>query len=82
MGTPSPRLTESRPMTSSQRRLIEGWIAIALAAGWSASQRGGHWKLCYPDGRFALSLPCTPGGGTRGVRNARARLRRAGLEIE
>lgn len=67
----------------SVRRQIEAWLRVAIDQGWTVSQVGKHWKLFYPNGDFAVSAPCSPGGGAdRSMKNLRAKLRRAGLEIK
>lgn len=70
---------------NDQRKIIEGWVRLALDAGWtlvpSNSRRGRqHYKLRSPEGVMVV-LPCTPNGPARGVLNGRAKLRRAGLNI-
>ncbi len=66
------------------RKKIEEWVQEAIRQGWTVvpnnSAGAKHWKLRTPGG-VMVTLPSTPGGHPRGILNARAALRRAGLKI-
>lgn len=58
-------------------------VAVLLKAlreqGFEVKMGGrGHWKIYAPDGHLITTLPASP-GDVRGIRNATAVLRRAGL---
>jgi hypothetical protein len=68
-------------MTSDARSTLGRWKRLAERAGWRVDQGGGgHWKWFAPDGRTIIVTPATPGQG-RAIRNVRADLRRAGLDV-
>jgi hypothetical protein len=56
----------------------------AQAAGWRVEKgQGGHWRLYPADpSKPLVVLPDTPGGTPRSMRNYRALLRRAGLDVD
>jgi hypothetical protein len=69
-------------MTASDgRRLFQVWARIAERHGWTvtASKSTGHLRWRSPSGGL-VTTSGTPGGG-RAVANARAQLRRLGLNI-
>lgn len=58
-------------------------LNVARKAGWKVrqSRRNAHWRLTPPDStqpHIYVSATC---GDHRGMRNARATLRRAGLHV-
>jgi hypothetical protein len=70
--------------SSSLKRQVADWIKQARRAGWTVEKggpRAQHWKWWRPDGSFGAVTPSTP-GGTRARENMRAKLRRAGLDVQ
>jgi predicted RNA binding protein YcfA (HicA-like mRNA interferase family) len=55
---------------------------VAKEAGWTITRtRGDHLRWRHPGGATVIT-PSTPNGGNRSIRNARADLKRAGLDDE
>jgi len=64
----------------ASRKESEALLTSAKAAGAEVRRsRSGHWKV-YLDGHLITSI-ASSSSDVRSVRNARARLRRAGLAI-
>ena len=69
----------SRPRVPEPLRTL---ARTARRSGWVIAHTGsGHLRWTSPEGAAVITAS-TPGGGNRSVRNARARLRRAGLTEE
>jgi predicted RNA binding protein YcfA (HicA-like mRNA interferase family) len=67
-------------MPNDLARKIRDLVQYLCQHGWSSTTaKNGHWKLTSPEGQ-KIQLPFTP-SGTRALKNARARLRRAGAEL-
>lgn len=66
----------------SNAKEINALLCQADAAGWRIVRRGGGHFRCYsPDGQSIITLPSSGGGG-RGIANAKAAFRRAGLNVK
>jgi hypothetical protein len=67
---------------SSRQSVVKRWIGQARKAGWRVESGGKHWRPYPPEkDQPPLTLPMSPGEG-RALRNGRADLRRAGLEVD
>ncbi|MFJ5532394.1 hypothetical protein [Streptomyces sp. NPDC093261] len=63
----------NKDVTALIRRLRRQGFTCRLA-------KSGHWRVTSPAG-VTLTVPATPGGGNRGLRNTRADLRRIGAQL-
>lgn len=69
-------MTRNRPPRKEIRRLV---VAIEAAGGHVVRAKSGHFKV-YLNGHLVTSLPGTP-SDWRGLKNTRALLRRAGVQL-
>lgn len=62
-------------------RELRHLVVAAIEQGWEVTKtNGGHLKFKAPGGGLVYT-PSTPGQGKRGIENATAELRRAGLDL-
>lgn len=65
-----------------RKSLVNAWVKEAAKAGWRVERSKRHYRLYPVDKTHApITLPKSMGHG-RGMLNARADLRRAGLDVE
>jgi hypothetical protein len=62
------------------KKILHRWARLAIEQGWTVKV-GNHMKWYRPDGSLACTTSGTPTGHGRSLENARANLRRAGLDI-
>jgi predicted RNA binding protein YcfA (HicA-like mRNA interferase family) len=61
---------------------VNDWIEVAAARGWRVVRtNAGHLKFYAPDGETIVLVATKPGKSPKAMKNSRAELRRAGLDV-